>query len=133
MLLFTRGIISFPEGITSIGQSMFSGCIRLESISFPSTVTSIGSSAFYRCLSLKTIQISSSVTSIGEYAFLDCQLNSAFIPSSVRTMGVSAFGSSYSAQRNPTTLYCEATSKPSGWNSNWCGFSCTVIWGYQGS
>lgn len=41
---------SVPEGITSIGASAFSGCIRLQSISLPNSVKYIGHGAFSGCI-----------------------------------------------------------------------------------
>ena len=44
-----------PEGVTSIGESAFSGCTSLASISLPEGVTSIGGSAFLGCTSLTNV------------------------------------------------------------------------------
>jgi hypothetical protein len=69
------------------------------------SVTSIGERAFWKCNSLTSIEIPSSVTSIGERAFWNC---------------------------NNLTIYCEATSKPSGWDSDWNPDDRPVVWGYKG-
>ena len=61
-----------PEGVTSIGESAFSGCTSLASISLPEGVTSIGESAFSGCTSLASISLPEGVTSIGGSAFLGC-------------------------------------------------------------
>ncbi len=45
------------------------------------------------------------VTSIGNYAFDDC---------------------------SSLTIYCEAESQPSGWDSNWNSSNRPVVWGYKG-
>lgn len=49
--------VSDINGITSIGQRAFTGCVNLESISLPSTITSINSYAFTDCTNLKTINV----------------------------------------------------------------------------
>ncbi len=91
--------------VTTISKSAFSGCSSLTSITIPSSVTSIGSYAFSGCSSLTSIIIPDSVTSIGDFAFHEC---------------------------SNLTIYCEASSKPSGWYSNWNFSNCPVVWGYKG-
>ena len=82
----------FGNGVTSIGESAFSGCTGLTSITIPSSVTSIGGSAFQGCTGLTSITIPNSVTSIGWGAFRDCTgLTSVTIPDSVTSIGESAF------------------------------------------
>lgn len=83
-----------PKGVTSIGDSAFSGCTGLTSIEIPNSVTSIGEWAFSGCKSLISIEIPHSVTSIGEWAFRGCAvLPSVNIPSSVISIGDNAFSS----------------------------------------
>ena len=89
--------------VTSIGEYAFSGCSSLTSIMIPESVTSIGNSAFSDCSSLTSIMIPESVTSIGSYAFSRC---------------------------SSLTIYCEASSKPSGWNSSWNSSNRPVYWEY---
>ena len=60
--------------------------------------------AFYNCSNLTSIVLLKSVTSIGELAFYKC---------------------------NGLTIYCEATSKPSGWDSAWNYSNCPVVWDYK--
>ena len=47
-----EGELIIPEGVTSIGSWVFSGCSSLTSITIPTSVTSIGSYAFYDCSKL---------------------------------------------------------------------------------
>src|SRR5574344_609399 len=54
-------------------------------------VTSIGISAFYNCSELTSVTIPSSVTSIGESAFKSSGLTSVTIPTSVTSIGENAF------------------------------------------
>ncbi len=67
----------------------------------PDSVTEIGNSAFSYCSGLTSVTIPDSVTSIGYAAFKGC---------------------------SGLTIYCEATSKPRGWDSNWNVSNCPVVW-----
>ena len=42
--------VVIKDGVTSIGESAFSGCYSLTSITIPNSVTSIGGGAFYYCI-----------------------------------------------------------------------------------
>ena len=143
--------ITIPNSVTSIGESSFSGCSSLTSITIPDSVTSIGAWAFGFCENLTFVSIPKGVTSIGDYAFARCEnltsvtipnsvtsigrgafysctnLTSITIPDSVTTIGVGAF-----AYCKNLTIYCEAESKPEGWDTNWNYDSRPVVWGYKG-
>ncbi|MBR1786859.1 MAG: leucine-rich repeat domain-containing protein, partial [Paludibacteraceae bacterium] len=84
--------LSIPDGVTSIGSGVFSGCSALTSVTIPNSVTSIGVSAFSGCSGLTSVTISNSVTSIGNSAFSGCSsLTSVTIPNSVTSIGDYAF------------------------------------------
>ncbi len=118
--------ITIPDGITSIGNNAFYGS-KLTSITLPDSVTSIGSNAFYYCSYLTTVELSKNLTSIGGRAFSHCgQLSSIVIPISVTSIGSSAF-----EECDELTIYCEAESMPSGWETFW-NHSATVVWNYKG-
>ncbi len=53
------------DGVKSIGQFAFEGCLRLTNITIPNTVASIGDFAFLYCNGLTSINIPDSVTNIG--------------------------------------------------------------------
>ena len=61
-----------PNGVKSIGESLFQRCYNLVHVFLPGSVTSISDWAFDGCESLKTITIPTSVTYIGEGAVADC-------------------------------------------------------------
>ncbi len=138
--------VEIPNGVEIIENGTFSGCTSLTSIKIPNSVTSIGFSAFYWCTSLTSVEIPNgveiiepstfsgctnltsvkipnSVTTIMEQAFWHCpKLERVDIPLSVETIYYQAFG-----PLNTTTIYCEATSKPDGWENSW-NIGCTVVW-----
>ena len=91
-----------PDSVKSIEMGAFAFCNSLESVIIGenSQLESIGINAFVYCASLKDITIPESVTSIGFYAFAHC---------------------------GDLTIYCEASSKPSGWDSEW-NMDCIVVW-----
>ncbi len=60
---------SVPEGIETIPDEFFAGCINLESVTLPIGLLSIGDGAFSNCSKLKTISIPSTVTKFGESIF----------------------------------------------------------------
>ena len=56
--------VIIPEGITTIGENAFEGCVSLESITLPSTIKYIRRNAFADCKSLKQIVLPESITDI---------------------------------------------------------------------
>ena len=71
------GALTIPSGVTSIGQSAFSGCSGLTSVTISSSVANIGDGAFLGCSKLQTVSIPASVSSIGTEVFLGCSSLSA--------------------------------------------------------
>ena len=119
--------INIPDSVTTIENSAFSYCSNLKSVRIPNNLKIIELRLFRGCSNLTNIEIPNSVTTIKEYAFSNCiRLKSIVIPSSVTTIGSDAFYGS-----NNLTIYCEATSQPSGWSSYW-NSSRPVVWGYKG-
>ncbi|OPZ32723.1 MAG: hypothetical protein BWY98_01306 [Tenericutes bacterium ADurb.BinA155] len=87
-------------------------------------MTSIGGYAFYNCAGLTSVTIGDSVTSIGGYAFCRCAgLTSIVIPDSVTSIADFAFDSCEGLK-----IYCEASFKPSDWESRWNFGSGTAYW-----
>lgn len=83
--------VSIPNTVTSIGDSAFQDCRRLSSVTLPSSIASLNKRIFSNCTSLRTLTILDSVISIGDYAFESSGLMNVEIPSSVLTIGASAF------------------------------------------
>jgi hypothetical protein len=88
--------VSLPEGLLSIGDSAFSGCLGLYSnIVIPNSVISIGASAFSNCVNIiGNLTIGNSVETIGDSAFSGCAFSGDLvIPNSVTSIGMIAFSS----------------------------------------
>ena len=64
--------VIIKNGVTTIGEYAFPGCIGLERVTIPEGVTSIGQGAFDQCTGIGIMEISSSVESIGAMAFSGC-------------------------------------------------------------
>jgi surface protein len=89
-----------PEGLLTVGNYAFAGCVALTSVTFPSTMKdydgapAIGEGAFYGCTSLTAIDLSkTSAVTVGDNAFAGCTaLTKITFPTSLKTIGEYAFG-----------------------------------------
>ena len=121
--------IILPDSLKAIGNNAFKET-AITSISLPEGLIRIGEYAFDDCKSLSSVSPTPNLEELGQYAFSNCQLTTFVLPSSVWYIGVMPF------VKNPIeTLYCEAESKPSGWQNSWNQtFNATfnTVWGYKG-
>ncbi len=116
--------VIIPSSIIKIKSAAFAGYASLRSVTLHNEVANIGDYAFYGCTNLQTVTIGEKVSSIGEWAFKNCtSLQEIYISSTVTTIESSAF-----AGCSSITISCRASSKPSGWATDWNSSNCTVIW-----
>lgn len=116
--------VTIGNDTDSLGEKAFYGCTSLKSVSIGTSLIVMHDFAFCGCTSLKSITIPDSVTVMGRFVFSGCsRLTSVVIPESVTYIGYGAFSGCTNL-----TIYCEATSKPSDWDSNWNYTNCPVFW-----
>ncbi|MGN0654213.1 MAG: leucine-rich repeat domain-containing protein [Oscillospiraceae bacterium] len=126
--------IIVPETVEGYGEYAFAGCENLKEIVLPDNMKYIPDAALYSCPSLEKVIIPDGVESIGRSAFDGCSsLESIVIPKSVTEMGETVFN-----HTDNITVYCEAESKPEGWDDEWDTLylegdndKVNVVWGYD--
>ncbi len=97
-------VITLPDTLTAITDSMLEGCVTMTDITVPASVTSIGASAFKNCATLVNISFPdavkgegavvtpSALATVGASAFVGCtSLIDIALPDAVTTIGESAF------------------------------------------
>ncbi len=94
----TAADVTVPEGVVKIGAEAFYGNMNIQRVKLPDSCTVIGEYAFSSCMSLNSIDLNKTVT-IEHGAFMGSALNTLHIPSSVRTIGESAFGSIFNLSK----------------------------------
>ena len=118
--------VTIPKTVKLLGEGAFQDCTALELVRMETGVSHIGDKAFSGCTVLKSVELPRRLTRIGSSAFAGCtSLKSIKIPDSVSRIGSVAFSNI------PITIYCEAKSKPSGWEHNWSRYVSDVVWGYK--
>jgi hypothetical protein len=96
ILMGCTGLQSFtvPDQWLSLPNNFFEGS-GLTSITVPSTITTLGTSLFKGCLSLTTATIESAITTLPSATFQNCTaLTSVTLPSTVTTIDTQAFRNS---------------------------------------
>ena len=140
--------ITVADTVTSVGVDAFYRCDVLESVTAPSSVVrgitfctqsiktvvftsgyTIINNTFNSCRNLESVTLCDSIYSIGEYAFASCSsLREIYISGHVTSIEAGVFSDCSSL-----TIYCEAESKPNGWNRDWNPSNRPVVWGYKGN
>ena len=83
--------VELPESLIKIGNKAFYSCINLQEVSIPSNIKIIGTYTFASCLSLNKIELKDGLEEIENNSFLFTAFSEITIPSTVDTIGSSAF------------------------------------------
>ncbi len=110
-----------PDNATSIAEYAFSGNHIFEDIDIPNSVTKIGNYAFKNCRKIESVFIPSSVIEVGREIFYNVG----------HDFDVGNWGFPFDI---PLKVYCEATSKPDGWDDDWNVYYgnrriSNIVWG----
>ena len=89
--------VTLPKSVTTIREGAFAGCNKMTHVTLPADgkLQTIGKEAFIRCTALTSISLPKSATTIKDRAFSVCEaLTSVTLPADgkLQTIGVNAFG-----------------------------------------
>ncbi len=83
--------VFFSQGITTIGNSAFRYCEKLNNVTLPGTLTSIQDWAFANCPAMENLTFGEGITSINRDVFQYSGMKNVVVPASVGTIGVNLF------------------------------------------
>ena len=76
--------IDIPDGIETLGEFTFWGCILLEKVTIPDSVKTVERDVFKDCYSLKEVDLGNGITELSREMFMGCSaLETIVIPDSV--------------------------------------------------
>ena len=97
--------VSFPAGITYIGNYAFYDCDNLTTVEIPDTVTAIGMGSFSDCDTLAEVVLGKNLCTIGNSAFYFSDALAAItMPDNLQTIGTYTFGDSIQDVRIPDSV-----------------------------
>lgn len=84
--------IFFPSTLREIGENAFGDCIRLKRVCIPGSVREITEDCFCDCTRLKWVYIGEGTKRIDRYAFMNCkELRHVYLPASLERISRSSF------------------------------------------
>lgn len=84
--------VSIPRRVSELSQDAFSRCYELTKVDLLGNITVLGATCFSWCYKLADINLKEGLTEIRSYALNQCALTDVVIPSTVYTIGDTAFG-----------------------------------------
>ena len=103
--------VTIEEGVTTVGDCVFSKCRYMESVSIPKSVTRVGWHAFWYCTSLDYIRFEKNCKTIDRYACANCSKLKTVSLQGGTTIGEGAFAE---CNKIDTVVYYGTESE---WNS----------------
>lgn len=88
----------------AVSSGCFSGNTKLKTVEFPQGMKSVEKRAFTDCTSMIKLRLPDGVTKIGKEAFAGCKRLELYVPSTVKSIGKNALGSSGTGKIK--MLYC---------------------------
>ncbi|MBQ9731265.1 MAG: leucine-rich repeat domain-containing protein [Bacilli bacterium] len=124
----SKKIYKIPEETEGICAFAFAEDEEIREVTFCSNMKTVGFGAFTYATALEKININPELQTIGMGAFMECNnLKNIVIPESVEYIRTNAFTSG--------TLFCEAKSKPKGWEKGFASDNVKVYfaddWSYD--
>lgn len=117
--------VTVPEGVRVIAGEVFQNHTEIESITLPDSLLVVGEGAFEGCSNLSRIVLGKNVEEIKDRAFLGNTMSEVSVPSSVKKVGLQAFGNALIAYEGGEAEYTYETSATRLANSDYRGVSST--------
>ncbi len=115
--------VAVPEGVRVIAGEVFQNHTEIESVSLPDSLLVVGEGAFEGCSNLSRIVLGKNVEEIKDRAFLGNTMSEVSVPSSVKKVGLQAFGNSLIAYESGEAEYTYEPSATRLSNSDYRGVS----------
>ena len=106
----TSAEVKVPESVRVIAAEAFQDHSEIESVSLPDSLLTIGEGAFEDCSSLSRISFGKNLEEIKDRAFRGTALREVSVPSSVKRLGLQAFGSALITYEGKEAEYTYETS-----------------------
>lgn len=115
--------VTVPEGVRVIAGEVFQNHTEIEGITLPDSLLVVGEGAFEGCSNLSHIVLGKNVEEIKDRAFLGNTMSEVSVPSSVKKVGLQAFGNALIAYEGGEAEYTYEPSATRLSNSDYRGVS----------
>ena len=116
--------VTIGDGVTSIGDYAFIGCVNLASVTIGSGVTSIGIGAINHCDQMTTVTLPASVTIIAYAAFENCQaLQTVYIQHDGAVSLTGSYDNQFNAPYLQYIFFPSASAADANSEGNWARYA----------